>query len=73
MYEKVKDQAEIMNKSLREVITEESEQVEKVFKELVLRYIIVEVHKIKKIMHNLNVKKAQGTDEISNWVLKECR
>lgn len=40
---------------------------------MILGYITVEVHELKKRMENFKLKRPQSPDGISNWVLKECR
>ena len=69
------EQAEIMNKSFESVFTKEREMVNEEGKERekVLRYIDLEVQEVRKLLEDLDVRKALGPDSISNWVLKECR
>ena len=68
-------QAEVMNKSFQSVFTKEGEfeREQRVTKERVLSEINIGVEELKKLMKNLDVRKAQGPDGVSNWILRECR
>lgn len=75
IYEEARKQAEVMNKSFQSVFTKEGEfeREQRVTKERVLSEINVGVEELKKLMKNLDVRKAQGPDGVSNWILRECR
>ena len=75
VYETAQEMAEIMNQSFKSVFTKET-----VFappedgKQLKgIDNITVEREEIKKLLEELNTRKAMGPDEINSWVLNECR
>ena len=73
--EKEEEMAEILNDYFQSVFTEEGP-----FKKPMslnvgvdgLGEVEVTVGEVKEMMDDLDVRKAQGPDGVSNWVLKEC-
>ena len=74
VYENPSMQAEIMNKCFKSVFTKESyfEEEERPPRERYLKELKVEKKEIRKIMEELDIRKAPGPDGVANSVLKEC-
>ena len=74
-YIKAADMAEVMNDSFQKVFTLEddfNDQEEISMEGSTLNEIEVSVDEVKKMLNDLDVRKAHGPDGVSNWVLKEC-
>ena len=75
VYETAQEMAEIMNQSFKTVFTTETVLTppteDKQLKGL--ENITVERNEIKKLLEELNTRKAMGPDEINGWILKECK
>ena len=75
-YTEDQEMAEVMSDHFSEVFTRETnrnEETEQQRKSPPLRDIIVEREDIEQEIRNLDVRRAHGPDEISNWILKECK
>ena len=61
--------------SFKSVFSVEEEFVElrEEVRQVGLQEVKVEKHEIGKLLEKLDVRKAMGPDEVSNWTLKECR
>ncbi len=75
IYETTQEMAEILNKSFKSVFTRET-----VFASLGdeeqqkgIANIQVERKEIKRLLEELDTRKAMGPDEVNGWILKECR
>ena len=75
LYEKEEEISELLNTSFQSVFTRETEFVEPEAMNEVPKMgeIKVEVEEIEKYLRDLDCRKATGPDEVSGWVLKECR
>ena len=69
------EMAEIMSEHFNEVFTRENYKNEEIGREKrsPMSEIIVSRHDIENEMKDLDVRKSHGPDEVSNWILKECR
>ncbi len=74
-YEKEEELCEVMNESFKSVFNMEDDFVgtRVQVQQEGLHEVKVEKQEIDRLLKDLNVRKAMGPDEVSNWVLKECR
>ena len=75
IYETAKEMSEIMNKSFKSVFTAETDFVAPAEMEIMegLDDIKVEKEEIKRLLEKLDGRKAMGPDEVSGWILRECK
>jgi len=75
LYEEEEEISELLNNSFQSVFTNETEFEEPRVRHEVMKMkeITVEVAEIEKYLKELECRKATGPDEVSGWVLKECR
>ena len=76
--EYIEDQemAEIMSEQFNEVFTRENNRYEEIGRERnspPMRDVVITHQDIDQQIENLDVRKAHGPDNISNWILKECK
>ena len=64
-----------MNESFKSVFSVEEEFAEpkEEVRRVGLQEVKVEKYEIGKLLEKLDVRKAMGPDEVSNWILKECK
>ena len=76
IYETAEEMCELMNESFKWVFTEETSFVEPprdAEHQEGMQDIKVDRQEIRKLLENLDVRKAIGPDDVSGWILKECR